>query len=188
MPRTGGRKSILDGECTTMDMFHRRRRGRSMPRAVVQSYKKVLNFAPASRGTAKQDFQIVLGADSLAAGQTSPTDAAVPTGAIITSILFQSVFNNLAAASDFINWSVQRLVSGQAATVTPNVVGGDDQRNQVMHLDLLSAGQGQNLKHTYLFKVPKGMQRVREGDQWFVTYISTANTEHSMQVIYKFFR
>ncbi len=171
-----------------MPRHYGRRRGRSMPRAIVQSYKKVLNFAPASRGTAKQDFQIVLGVDSLAAGQTGPTDSAVPTGAVITSILFQSVFANLAAVSDIINWSVQRLVSGQAATVTPNVVGGDDQRNQVMHLDLLSAGDGQNLRHTFLFKVPKGMQRVREGDQWFVTYISTANTTHSMQVIYKFYR
>ncbi len=164
------------------------RKGRSMPRTVVQSYKKVLNFAPASRGTAKQDFQLVLGVDSLAAGQTGPTDTAVPTGSIITSILIQQAYVNLAATAGIINTSTQRLISGQAATVAPNVVGGDDQRNQVMHQDLLACGLSQNLMRTYLFKVPKKYQRVREGDQWFFTYISNVTHTSAIEVIYKFYR
>ncbi len=166
-------------------MRHFRRRSRG-PRTIIRSYKKVLNFAPVSSGAGvKFDHGLAAGADSVPLGQTGPTDNTVPTGSIIDYIEIQWGVSNLAAASNFVHITVQNLVSGQAATVSPILVGGNPQRNQVHHQEMRSIGQGQNMTFVYKFKVPKMLQRMREGSQWFFTVLGTAAYTHSCQVIYK---
>ncbi len=165
-----------------------RSRRRSSPRTVVQSYKKVLNFAPASLGAGKEDHLLVDGKDSTTSGQTGPTDANVPTGSIITSILIQQSYSNLAATARYINTSVQMLLGGQANTVASTAVGGNDQRNQVFHQELFNVGEAQNANRSYLFKVPKKYQRLREGMKWLFTYNADGTHTRSVQVIYKFYR
>ncbi len=170
-------------------MYHRRRSSRrSSPRAVVVSYKKVLNFAPTSVGTAKQDFLLVDGKDSVTSGQTGPTDANVPTGSIVTAIVIQLAITNLAAVSMFTHTTCQMLLGGQASTIAPNVVGGDSQRNQVFHQTMFSTGQFQNQTRSYVFKIPKKYQRVREEQKFLFSIISDGTNAHAVQVIYKFYR
>ncbi len=171
-------------------MFHRGFRGsrrRNGPRAVVQSYKKVINIAPASLTTARIEDVISNGKDSVAAGQTSPTDADVPTGALIKFIEIQFSQANLVAVAMFTNWSIMQLHSEQTA-VGPNVVGGSARRNQVFRQGLYMLGQNQNNNRTIRFKVPPKFQRVREGDSWRFVHISDQVSSASTQIIYKFYR
>ncbi len=166
--------------------FRRRRNGGQRP--VIVSYKKVLNFAPVSVGTAKQDFLLVDGKDSISSGQTSPTDANVPVGSRVTAIVIQLAITNLAATSMFTHISTQMLLSGQANTIAPNVVGGNSQRNQVFHQSLFSTGLNQNQNRQYIFKIPAKYQRVREDQKFLFTIISDATNAHTVQAIYKFYR
>ncbi len=171
-----------------MGMFRRRRfRRNPMSRAVVRTYKKVLDFAPASHGAGtKVNFDFVVGTDSIASGQTSVTDATVPTGCILDYVEIQYSVANLAAVAAFIFVSLQNRVSGQSATVSPRTVGGDDQRNQVHHQMLRSIGEGQNMTFVYKWRVPKHLKRIRENSIYSWVIESPVAITDACQVIYKY--
>ncbi len=162
------------------------RRNRRVQRPIIRTYKKVLNFAPTSRAAgAKVDFDITLGVDSIAIGQTGVTDNVVPTGCIVDYIEFQYGVVSLAAVSCYTHISIQSLISGQSATISPNVVGGNPQRNQVFHQEMRSIGEGQNATFKLKWKVPKHIQRMKEGSRIEFTTLSTGAVTDSLQVIYK---
>ncbi len=171
--------------------FHTRRRGRgqrAMAMTPIQSFKKVLNFAPTSRAANTTIVQVLVqGQDSVAAGQTGPTDPFVPTGSVIKFIEIQFAWTNLVSISHFMHMSIQHLRSGQAA-VSPLLVGGNPQRNQVFWQMLRSAGKDQNANIVVRFKIPTAFSRVRDGDKW--DFVFNANTVYSnaTQIIYKFYR
>lgn len=169
-----------------MPRHFRRRSSRMAP--VIQSYKKVINSAPASRAAAT-DITIFMtaGKDSVAAGQTSVTDPDVPTGSVIKYIEIQYCVTNLVAISAFFNITIQLVHSGQSP-VSPLTVGGSPQRNQVFFQQLFSVGKEQNSTHVYRFKIPKKFQRVREGDSWLFTTNGSVVYTDAMMIIYKFFR
>ncbi len=170
-----------------MPRHYRRSRTTAM-RPVIQSFKKVLNYAPASRAAgAKLDFEMATGQDSVAAGQTGPTDVNVPTGSIIKSFTIQYSCQNLVNIASFLYISVQRALPSQT-TLSPNVIGGSNQRNQV-HLQMQkSVGQNQQVNFSITFKVPKKYQRVREGARWVFVTLPTQIQTDALQVIYKFYR
>ncbi len=167
--------------------MYRRRRRMSSPRSVIQSFKKVINHAPASLTTATQTWKASTGTDSVAAGQTSATDFAVPTGSIIKYIEFQWCQQNLVNVAAFTHLQVIRLHSGQV-TVAPNAVGGSPIRNQVHHQECFCLGQNQNVNRVIRFKVPKKFQRVREGDIWQLNTITDQVSTGVCQILYKFYR
>ncbi len=159
-----------------------------MPRAVVQSYKKVLNEAPASRVPATNIVSTMAnGVDSVAAGQTGPTDAAVPTGCVIKFFEIQWAMGNLSGGNNFFHVVIQLLRSGQS-NVSPNVVGGNPQRNQVFFQSMFQIGTDQNGSRVYRFKVPKRFQRMREGDSWKFVRQGSATYTDGTQIIFKFYR
>ncbi len=170
-------------------MPYRRRMRRSVrPRAVIQSYKKVLNFAPTSIAAGGNNtYILVTGEDSVAAGQTSATDNGVPTGAVVKYIEIQFSAVNLVSVASFMHIAIQHLRSGQSI-VGPNATGGDPQRNQVHHLDMYTLGANQNNNRRFRFKIPAKFQRVRDGDVW--VFVTTCDSIHTAgaQVIYKFYR
>ncbi len=155
---------------------------------VVQSYKKVLNFAPTSQSASTKITKVLSsGTDSTAAGQTGPTDGAVPTGSIIRFFDIQYVVENVGSTGLFQSITMQRMHTGQP-TVDPLVVGGNPARNQV-HLQLLkSIGKDQNGNFHIKFRVPKKFQRVREGDTWVLVTSGDAVHSDNCLVIYKFYR
>ncbi len=169
-------------------MYHRRRGRRTgMVRPnTIRSYKKVLDFAPASHAAStKIEFLLSEGVDSISPGQSTVLDATVPTGAIITEFIIQLSVQNILDASVFNWWNIQRLHSGQTK-VNPRVVGGNPQRNQVFRQSLRSLGQHQNRDYSMVFKIPKKYQRVREGDKWELVNECDGAWADVMQVIYKF--
>ncbi len=167
-----------------MPRHYRRSNG---PRPVIKSYKKVLNFAGTSQSVANHVDVITNGADSLAIGQTGPTDKDVPTGSHVKYFEIQySGYNGINAAV-FLHFSIQLLHSGQTF-VDPRLVGGDPQRNQVMHQALATVGQLQSFNRTFKFKVPKRFQRIREGDRWEFVYHNSGVINDIKQVIYKVYQ
>lgn len=169
-------------------MYRRRRLRSRAPRPVTQSFKKVLNFAPASHPAATAiPLALSTGTDSTAAGQTSPTDAAVPTGSKISYIEIQFSTVNLISVASFVWVTIQQLHSTQSA-IGSRVVGGNTQRNQV-HLQMQYVqGANQNSNHLIRFRVPAKYQRVREGSSWIINYESDTIFTSAVQVIYKFTR
>ncbi len=165
----------------------RRSRKSSIPRQVVQSYKKVLNFAPTSQTIGNHFNILATGVDSVAAGQTGVTDADVPTGCIIKYFEIQYSQSNLVLINAFTHFIIQRTHAGQTA-IAGNIVGGNPQRNQVFYQSLAMLGQQQNMNRTFRFKVPKKYQRIREGDNWSFGYTTSAVVSDACQVIYKFYR
>ncbi len=156
-------------------------------KAVIQSFKKVLFYFPASIGSGFTNNLIVNGVDSIAAGQLSATDVQVPTGSILKYFEIQFAANNPTGVPIYLNCTIQYKDAGQSF-IDPNAVGGNAQRNQVLHMDYFSVGQNQNSTHKFKFKVPSKFQRVRESRQWALVWSSSGTINFSMQMIYKFYR
>ncbi len=170
---------------------YRTGRGRSRSNglgSVINSFKKILNFAPASvAGGVSGALAVAVGTDSLTSGQTGPTDGTVPTGSIIKFITFQHARQNLVNIAAYLHWTVQYTLSGQSS-ISANVVGGSPQRNQVLKQGMICVGQNQNVNVTVRFKIPPKFQRLREGMTWlFVSEVDQVSNTAS-QVIYKFYR
>lgn len=168
-------------------MPYRRRRPMRRSLTPVQSFKKVLNQAPTSESVTTHELNLSTGTDSVAAGQTSATDAAVPTGSIIKYFEIQYSCANLVSVALFLHMSIQQTRSGQIA-IAPNAVGGDPQRNQVHFLKMSQIGKDQNANYIFRFKIPKKFQRVREGDNWKFVWANDQICTDALQVIYKFYR
>ncbi len=171
-----------------MPYGRRRSRRRSSPRAVIQSFKKVINTGPSSRpATTKVDFDVSKGVDSVAAGQISAVDVDVPTGSVIKGFEVQYCVQNLVNVAAFLHVSIQQLRANQLS-IDPRVVGGDPQRNQVFWQRVYCIGQNQNVNIIKRFKIPPKFQRVRDGDEWVLTVISSQVYTDTYQAIYKFYR
>ncbi len=171
-------------------MFHRGSRGfrrRSGLRPVIKSYKKVINFASASFTAGFQTEVISTGVDSVAIGQTGPTDGNVPTGALVKYIEVQFAVSNVVLTPCFLTCTLQYTESGQSF-IDPDTMGGSPQRNQCLHMDMFTVGEGQNSLHKFRFKVPKGMQRIREGRRWGLCWNTSATVNRKVLMIYKVYQ
>ncbi len=167
-------------------MFHRgfrgtRRRNGNRRQTV---YKKVLNILEASQASGFTNERIAIGVDSVALGQTSNTDTQVPTGSYIEFVEVQLAISNLASIHCYINCSLQYLLSGQTV-IDPQAIGGNPQRNQVLHQQLFTVGQNQNSSHNFKFKIPKQFQRLREGMSWQFVWSTNQTVNRSLQIIYR---
>ncbi len=168
-----------------MGMPRHFRRSRMAP--VIQSYKKVLNYAPTSFTAQSQNFIITIGQDSVPAGQTGPTDQGVPTGSVVKFFELQQAYANLSGGSSYVHYSIQLLRTDQTA-IPSNVVGGSPKRNQVFYQRVDNVGANQNYNRAIKFKIPKRFQRVREGDIWLLEVTNSATIVMAHQFIYKFYR
>ncbi len=166
-------------------MRHFRRRSSRMARPFVKTYKKVLDFAPASRvASTIIEFEMTQGVDSLSPGQSSVTDGLVSTGSRVRLIHIDIPFGYTATATAFFWLTIQLLHAGQSA-IGPRVVGGNAQRNQVLYQKHFMLGENQNLMWHKDFKIPPKFQRVREGDKWVIAYESDVAHASGAQIIYK---
>ncbi len=167
-----------------MPKHYRRSNG---PRPIIKSYKKVLNFAGTSQSIGNHSDVLTNGKDSTAIGQTGPTDKDVPTGSYVKYIEIQySAYNGVNVAA-FLHFSIQLLHANQTF-VDPRLVGGNPQRNQVLHQALATIGQLQSFSRNFKFKIPKRFQRVREGDRWEFVYHNSAAVNDIKQIIYKVYQ
>ncbi len=150
----------------------------------MKTFKKVIHFINASFTAGFQSDFIATGTDGIAPNQTSATDVTVPTGSRIRFIEVQFAVSNVVSTPCYINCTLQYILVGQGAA-DPNTIGGNPQRNQVLHMDLWSVGADQNSTHKFKFKIPPKFQRIREGMSWTLTWRNSASVNRETQIIYK---
>ncbi len=174
-----------------MVMFHSRgyrgSRRRSIPKVAVNSFKKVLNFKSASFTAGFTNEQFLIGVDGSAQTQTTNVDGNITTGSIFKYAEIQFCISNVVSTAVYINCTIQYRLSGQSF-IDPDLVGGNPQRNQILHQELFVVGANQNSTHKFKFKVPKRFQRVREGMAWSVVWRTNATVNRETQIIYKVYR
>ncbi len=152
----------------------------------VQSYKQVTVDGPASRAAATQIFHaFVVGVDDYR-GPTAANNE-VPTGAKVMSVTIMLAFTNLVSVSSLLHLHVVCTRSGQPV-VAPGAVGGDPNRNTVIHTMMKFLGQDQNSNFVFQLRIPKIYQRVRLGDRFLLVYQTDTVFASATQVIYKFYR
>lgn len=168
-------------------MMYRRRPRRSRTLGnVVQSYKQIYINGPASGAASTNiDSSFANGVDNYS-GPTANNNE-VPTGAVIKEVDCQVALSNLVAVTDNVVISIQHTRSGQTP-ITANAQGGNPQRNQVHYTKNIFVGKEQNTNLHWKFKIPKKYQRVREGDNWYLTLRSDQTFAYLVQCIYKFYR
>lgn len=162
------------------------RRGSMRP--VIQSFKYVVEEAPASVAAgATNTLKMIEGEDSAAAGQTGVTDVKIPTGSIVKAINIDFSAANLVNIAGFVWVSIQKVRSGQS-TISPRIVGGNPQRNQVFYQRMFGVGLNQNSNFHKLFKIPPKFQRMSDGDKWNLVTNSDIIRTECAEFIYKFYR
>ncbi len=152
----------------------------------IQSFKQITVDGPASRAAATDiNHRIVLGVDNY----TGPSGAndEVPTGAKISSFTLMFTASNLVAISALLHFHVMILRSGMTGP-SPGAVGGNPLRNTVIHTRMFFIGKEQNVQMMFQVKIPRLYQRIREGDNWFISYRCDAVFASATQAIYKFYR
>ncbi len=126
------------------------------------------------------------GADNATLGQTGVADFTVPVGAKITSFEIFMPKVNLDTTANFITWTIQRTVSGQAV-VNPLTAGGNPLRKNIILTGMLGLGDRQNSSLHIKFRVPKRFQRIGDGDAWSIVTENTTAVSAQYMIIYKVF-
>jgi len=131
-----------------------------------RTYKKDLMVIEASRAADTNITQnIVIGKQSQNMEQLSQNDPDVPVGSRVTRVLIIYQVGNLVNSVIGVNWCLQLRRSGQGF-INPRDIGTSDLRNTVIKSGFLFVGQNQNTGFVKSIKIPKMMQRVRQGDTW----------------------
>lgn len=149
----------------------------------MQTYKKVITNALVST-TVTTAYDLALGVDNTTLGQTSTTDATLPTGAKISGARIQQGIGNLTAGALQVAVTFQYLLANQVNVPSLNQ-GGNNQRNQVLKTwhKILAPDEQFNID-TYI-RIPRKFQRLREGMRWRVVIESGgfARSEGSIYIV-----
>ncbi len=108
---------------------------------------------------------------------------------------YVSVFmlNDVDQAAGSLNWYIAKRHAGQtfASFPSPGAVGGSTVRNQIFHMEKGLAGNiadgGSTMVFKGVIKVPRGQQRMREGDIWFIAIENIQAGKFCIQAIYKWY-
>ncbi len=167
---------------------YRGSRRRGLPRSTVRSVKYIVDQAGSSEAAGLTAVTICKGVDNATLGQTGPTDIDVPTGAKIAKIeLWMPKVNLGAGTANFITWTIQRTNTGQAV-VSPNVMGGNPLRQNVMLTGVIGLGAGQNNQLHVTYKVPPKFQRITDSQVWSVVNDNGLAVSTIYKFMYKVFQ
>jgi len=162
-------------------------RSRSIPRSTIRTSKYIVVSGPTTEGAGLIAVTMAVGTDNATLGQTSVTDTAVPVGSKIAKFeIFMPKVNLGAGTANFINWSLQRTLSGQAIT-NPVSAGGSPLRKNILLTGLVGLGAGQNNQLHISYKVPPKMQRIGDGDVWNLVNSNGLAVSSMYYIIYKVF-
>ncbi len=152
----------------------------------MRIYKKILNYGIATTNALVADT-FVKGVDSIALGQTGPSDADVPTGSQVHGVRIMAGFGNQSTTvAMHIGVCVQYLLAGQSNNVDPLAQGGNNQRNQVIKSWMFVLAPLEHRNIDVYVKIPKKFSRIREGTLWrFVHSSAGVNRTYADQMIVK---
>ncbi len=162
-------------------------RKRSIPRSTVRSAKYIVVTGPFTEAAGIIARTAIVGTDNATLGQTSVTDATVPTGAKVAVIeCFMPKVNLGAGTANFIHWTMQRTQTGQSV-VNPITAGGNPLRKNIMLTGVMGLGAGQNNSLHIRFKIPPKYQRIADGDVWNIVNNNGLAVSATYMFIYKIF-
>ncbi len=119
----------------------------------------------------------------------------MPLGSSIKGFYIESSYNNVDNIIGRTDWYLCKVPGGvgAAAFPTPGATGGSNFRNKIYH-ERKGIGQGapttaggQVAKSVEFVRVPKGKQRMAEGEEWVLRIGSSENYSFCLKVIYKWY-
>ncbi len=140
-------------------------------RRPVNSIKHIIDSEGALNAGAVSDNVIATAVPNVDTSTFKPGDIRV--GGTINGF-FLSVFIIGATGAPLngaLNWFIIKIHEGQVAIMpVPGQTGLSKLRNQIIHEEkgLAGSGDGTAMAFRGVVAVPRGMRRMREGDQWFI--------------------
>ncbi len=150
------------------------RRGRSSKGMIIDSVKHEIRFSTllATGGSIKNVV--------LATGVNVPsTDQQVKTGSLIKALFFEINFNFESNITAVVDWVLVKIRTGQAASGFDPAIPNQANRSQIFLWGMeMPAGINNSsaIKRIGTLLIPKGKQRMSEGDSWNLLYRTTAGT------------
>ncbi len=156
----------------------------------INSVKHILDTSGALTGGGNSVSTIAVGVPNVDSGTFQPGD--IRTGGTINGF-FISVFVIGATGAPLtapIDWFLGKFHDGQVAHPTPGSTGTSKLRNQIIHEEkgLAGSGDGTPMVFKGVIAVPRGMRRMREGDEWRLVLRSadmTVDATFCVKAIYK---
>ncbi len=111
---------------------------------------------------------------------------------ILAFFISQHFINDAAQAAGSCDWYLAKRHGAQvfADFPDPDSVGGNTLRNQVFHQEKALPGSvsGPGMHFQGVIRIPRGQQRMREGDVWFISSDNSAqNCKICTRIIYKWY-
>ncbi len=151
-------------------MVFRRRSGKGN---IIDSTKHEVRYSAllASGGSVKS---IVIAKGVNTADFTAGVDTQVKTGSVIKAIFFEQNYNFEGNITAVVDWAIVKQKAGQAiATEFDPAIPNQRLRSQVFLWGMeMPAGINNSsaVKRIGTLLIPKGKQRMSEGDQWILVY------------------
>ncbi len=175
----------------SMMMVHLVPRFRNRALSPINSIKHVIDTEGTITGAAANLVPICVAVPNVDTTTFKPGDVRV--GAKVNGF-FLSIFaigSTGAPVSSSINWYIIKIHEGQVNILpTPGQTGTSKIRNQVFHEEkgLAGSGDGTPMAFKGVVAVPRGMRRMREGDQFQILLKHGNDTDESafcLKAIYK---
>ncbi len=115
---------------------------------------------------------------ALAVDREVTADDQVKAGSQIKAIFFENNFNFEGNVTGLFDWSIVKKKSGQVNTIFDPAIPNEPTRSQVFLWGMeMPAGINQSsaVKRIGTLLIPKGKQRMSEGDKWVLVYFTTAS-------------
>ncbi len=147
-------------------------RRRSNKGNIIDSVKHEIRYSAllANGGSTKE---VVIAA----AVNVPAADNEVKTGSLIKAIFFENNYNAEGNLTILFDWAIYKLKSGQPTTIFDPAIPNEPTRSQVFLWGMeMPAGinNSSSIKRIGTLLIPKGKQRMSEGDQWILVFRSTA--------------
>ncbi len=109
-------------------------------------------------------------------------DADVKTGSLIKAIFFELNFNHESNLTAIVEWALVKVKSGQANSIfnpsTPNLPTRSQKFLWGMEMPA-GINNSSSVKRIGTLLIPKGKQRMSEGDRWVLFYFSSAGVDQA---------
>ncbi len=167
---------------------------RSNKGMVIDSVKHETRWS-ALLATGGSNKSIVIATAKNTADLVAGSDTDVKTGSLIKAIFIEANFNFEGNVTAVFDWNVVKLRSGQSATAdfnpsSPNLPTRSQKFLWGMEMPA-GINNSSSVKRMFTLLIPKGKQRMSEGDIWYFQYRSTAGAgaeDSCGHIIYKEYR
>ncbi len=151
--------------------MYRRRQGKGN---IIDSKKHEVRYSDLLAAGGSVKVVII----ALAVDRAVASDNEVKAGAVIKAIFFENNYNFEGNITGTFDWAIIKTKSGQTITSFDPAIPNQPTRSQVFQWGMeMPAGINNSsaVKRMGTLLIPKGKQRMAEGDQWSLVYRSTAS-------------